>query len=280
MVLEREGRETVMILQSPFDVLWEYSFLGIPLVMFFWMVIIVVVAVVLERLITLYLRRFAKRVHLEANVTNNLILTSRVLILVGVVASVFRVGGLPAEWLVTFSAVSGAAIGLASTKTIGNFIAGLYLLAAHPFRVGDYVRIGTVEGIVNEVTINYTKILTIGNNIVSISNLQVMDRDITNYAYQSTERAMIYCYNFEIGFDHQVSTIKIAEIFDEVFERYAHVLPKKPSYMLVRSGAFERVYLVYLYVEHPQDVFVFRPLIAEEVFKRWDVERAKLFRRK
>lgn len=264
-----------MISQSPFDVLWEYSFLGVPLVMVFWLIAIVVVAVVLERLITLYLRRFAKRLHLEVNVTNNLILTFRVLILVGAVASVFRVGGLPAEWLVTFSAVSGAAVGLASTKTIGNFIAGLYLLAAHPFKVGDYVRIGAVEGIVSEITINYTKILTIGNNIVSINNLQVMDREVTNYAYQNTEHVTVYCYNFEIGFDHRVSTTKIAEIFDEVFERYVHALPKKPSYMLVRSGAFERVYIVYLYVENPQDIFVFRPLIAEEVFKRWDMERAK-----
>jgi len=275
MVQEREGRETAMILQGSLDVLWEYSFMGIPLAMFFWIITIIVVAVVLERLITRYLRRFARRIHLEASVTNNLVLTFRVLILVGVVASVFRVGGLPAEWLVTFSAVSGAAVGLASTKTIGNFIAGLYLLAAHPFRVGDYVRIGTVEGIVNEITINYTKILTIGNNVVSISNLQVMDRDVTNYAYPSTDRDTIYCYNFEIGFDHKISTTKIAEVFNEVFGRYNHVLPKKPSYMLTRSGAFERVYMVYLYVKHPQDIFVFRPQIAEEVFKRWDMERAK-----
>ncbi len=127
----------------------------------------------------------------------------------------------------------------------------------------------------NEITINYTKILTIGNNIVSISNLQVMDRDITNYAYQNNKHATIYCYNFEIGFDHQVSATKIAEIFNEVFEQYSHVFPKKPSYMLVRSGAFERVYVVYLYVERPQDIFVYRPLIAEEVFKRWDMKRAK-----
>jgi hypothetical protein len=36
-----------------------------------------------------------------------------------------------------------------------------------------------------------------------------------------------------------------------------------------------RVYMVYLYVEHPEDIFTLRPQIAEEVFKRWDIERAK-----
>jgi len=65
------------------------------------------------------------------------------------------------------------------------------------------------------------------------------------------------------------------QIFAEVFERHMYMLPKKPSYMLTRSSAFERVYMVYLYVEHPEDIFTMRPQIAEEVFKRWDMERTK-----
>jgi small-conductance mechanosensitive channel len=31
----------------------------------------------------------------------------------------------------------------------------LYVFAARPFRVGDYVKIGSVEGIVREITLNY-----------------------------------------------------------------------------------------------------------------------------
>jgi hypothetical protein len=46
--------------------------------------------------------------------------------------------------------------------------------------------------------------------------------------------------------------------------------------MLIRSGAFDRVYLVYLYTEKPQDIFVLRPKIADEMFQRWDEERSKL----
>ena len=239
-----------------------------------WIIIIAAVAVALERLLTRYLSRFAKRAKLEPSVTNNLVLTFRILILIGAVLAIGRVGGLQPEWILSFSAIGGAALGFASTKTIGNFIAGLFLLAARPFKVGDYVRIGTVEGIVQEITINYTKVLTIGNNTVSVSNLQILDRDITNF-YKSEGQLDLYCYTFEIGFDHSVSTEKIAQIFNEVFERHMHMLPKKPSYMLMRSGAFERVYMVYLYVEHPEDIFALRPQIAEEMFKRWDMERTK-----
>ncbi len=238
-------------------------------------IIIAAVAITLERLFTRYLSRFAKRAKLEPSVTNNLVLTFRILILISAVLAISRVGGLQPEWILSISAIGGAALGFASTKTIGNFISGLFLLAARPFKVSDYVRIGTVEGIVQEITINYTKVLTMGNNTVSISNLQILDRDITNFTYESTKNLSLYCYTFEIGFDHSVSAEKIAEIFNEVFERHLHTLPRKPSYMLTRSGAFERVYVVYLYVEHPEDIFTLRPQVAEEVFKRWDKERAK-----
>jgi len=44
--------------------------------------------------------------------------------------------------------------------------------------------------------------------------------------------------------------------------------------MLLRSGAFERVYMVYVYMENPEDFFELRPKIAE-VFVKWDAFRLK-----
>jgi small-conductance mechanosensitive channel len=252
-----------------------YTVFGVDLSTILLVAAVAVIAAILERLVTRYLVKFAKRTHLGPSVSNNLILTFRILILIGAVAAIVRAGGLPTEWFVAFSALGGAAVGLASSKTIGNFVAGFYLLAARPFRVGDYVRLGSVEGIVQEITINYTKILTMGNNIVSISNLQIMDRDITNYLYETDEHGNVYCCNFEIGFDHSVSADKIAKIFNEVFEKHVNTLPVRPSYTLTRSDAFTRVYTVYLYTRHPEDIFVLKPQIAEELFKGWDFERAK-----
>ncbi len=235
--------------------------------------IIAAVAIAIERLITTYLSRLAKRTRLEKNAANNLVLTFRILILIAAVLAISRVGGLPPEWLLSISAIGGAALGFASQKTLGNFLAGLFLLAARPFKVGDYVRLGLVEGVVQEVTLNYTKVLTIGNNTVSISNLQILDRDITNYTFESRRNFSIYCYTFELGFDHSVPTDALAAIFGEVFERCGNTLPKKPMATLTRSDAFTRIYTIYLYVEHPEDVFTLKPQISEEVFKRWDMQR-------
>ncbi|HSQ49483.1 MAG TPA: mechanosensitive ion channel domain-containing protein [Candidatus Deferrimicrobiaceae bacterium] len=250
--------------------------LGLPYNDALEIIIIIVIAVTVERFVTRYLSRFSKRAKLKPNTSNNLILTFRILILIGAVAAISRVGGFPSEWLLSVSAIGAAAVGFASQKTIGNFVAGIFLMAARPFKVGNYVRIGTVEGIVSEITINYTKIITSANNIVSVSNLQILDRDITNFLYESLQDKDLYCYTFEIGFDHAVPTDTIVKIFNEVFEKYSKDLPTMPGYTLTRSAAFERVYTIYLYVCHAEDIFVLRPKIAEEVFQRWDEERAKL----
>jgi small conductance mechanosensitive channel len=245
-----------------------------PLIIVVYIVIITAIAITLERVITTYLSRFAKRAKLERNAANNLVLTFRILILTGTILAVSRIGGLPAEWIISISAIAGAALGFASQKTLGNFLAGLFLLAARPFKVGDYVRLGIVEGVVQEVTINYTKVLTIGNNIVSISNLQILDREITNYVIENRKNFSLYCYTFDLGFDNTISTEKMADIFNEVFARFAHNVPKPPFANITRSDSFGRVYTVYLYVEHPEDVFSLRPQITEEVFKRRDLLRS------
>jgi small-conductance mechanosensitive channel len=160
--------------------------------------IVAVTAVVIERLITTYLSRVAKRLRLQPHVTNNLVLFSRSLILIFAIAAIASIGKLSAEWILSLSALGGAAVGFASQKTIGNFFAGIFLLSAKPFRVGDYVRLGSVEGIVEEITLNYTKVFTSVNNTVSVSNLQILERDITNFAFENGKNG-IYCYTFEVG---------------------------------------------------------------------------------
>jgi small-conductance mechanosensitive channel len=237
---------------------------------------IALIAVTVERILSRYLSNFAKRIKLEPSTGNNLVLTFRILILIFTVLTISSLGGVQAEWLLSVSAIGGAAVGFASQKTLGNFIAGLFLLAAHPFKVGDYVKIGVVEGIVQEITMNYTKVLTYGHNIVSVTNLQILDRDITNYLFESSKNFCLYCYTFEIGFDHSVPTERLNQFFSQIFDSYSRILPRRPAFMLVRSGAFERVYLVYLYVDKPQEIFTLRPKIADEMFQCWDEERAKL----
>jgi small-conductance mechanosensitive channel len=47
--------------------------------------------------------------------------------------------------------------------------------------VGDYVRIGSVEGVVREVTLNYTRVLMSDETIQLVPNSKVVGSEVTNF---------------------------------------------------------------------------------------------------
>lgn len=236
--------------------------------------VLVAVAIILERLIARYLKRVSKGKEWPPHVTNGLVLIFRLLILLGAVATIMRIGGIPPDWLVAYSALGGAAIGFASQRTIGNFIAGLFVFINRPFRVNDYVRIDNVEGIVEEITFNFTKIRTPSNTTVLISNQRILDQDITNYRCEESGQPQ-YCYGIELTFDHSIPTDKLEKIFDGVIEEYKEKLPRKPWYVLVRITNVARHYMFYLYVESPEDVFTLQPLFVRDITEAWEKAKAK-----
>jgi hypothetical protein len=67
----------------------------------------------------------------------------------------------------------------------------------------------------------------------------------------------------------------LEKTFDEVIERYAEKLPRKPEYVQLRIGAFDRGYAFYLYVKKPQDIFAIHPEFVKEITEAWDKARGK-----
>ncbi len=97
-----------------------------------------------------------------------------------VLLGLFWLGG--DELFIGAAALLGTAIGFASSSTIGNFISGLYLLVTNPFDVGDYVILPNlkVEGVVEEISINYTSILTPEGIHVLIANQKLLGTIVKN----------------------------------------------------------------------------------------------------
>lgn len=90
-----------------------------------------------------------------------------------------RVAGLKPGTLAVGGAFTAVIIGLAAQQTIGNLIAGMVLLSARPFRVGDRVRFqagalaGIVEGVVSSLGLLYTT-LAQGEDRTMIPNSMVL----------------------------------------------------------------------------------------------------------
>jgi len=92
-----------------------------------------------------------------------------VLVLVGVFAVItisLAIARIDVKQLLVSGAVLGVLLGIAAQQSLANLFAGLVLLFARPFRVGDRVRFragalsGQVEGLVIDVSLTYVRLQT------------------------------------------------------------------------------------------------------------------------
>jgi small-conductance mechanosensitive channel len=243
-------------------------------------VVIAIAMLIADRLIRRAIARYAKRLKLEPHVENIFKLTARIIILAVGVTALLSLFGMPTEWFIGVSALTGAAIGFASTQTVGNFLAGLYIMISRPFMVKDYVKIGDIEGEVREVTVNYTKIYTPTYNITEIPNRKVLDSTILNY---SGERNIID-YSFQMGFPHS-ENISNKELMEECimpaienfYNKYKDTLPKRPEISMFKFDRLERRFLIRMFFpEGKIDTFYnIQPELMQNIANSWDAYKAK-----
>jgi small-conductance mechanosensitive channel len=90
-----------------------------------------------------------------------------------------RVAGLKPQTLAVGGAFTAVVLGLAAQQTLGNLIAGMVLLSARPFRVGERVRLqagplaGQLEGVVSSLGLLYTTFAR-GEDRVMVPNSVVL----------------------------------------------------------------------------------------------------------
>jgi small-conductance mechanosensitive channel len=86
----------------------------------------------------------------------------------------------PVGQLVLGGALTSVFVGIAAQQALGNVFAGLVLMFARPFRVGDAIRLragalgGTLDGIVTDIGITYVRVDT-GGTVMSVPNAQVLN---------------------------------------------------------------------------------------------------------
>lgn len=111
---------------------------------------------------------------------------------------------LPSSNSEVFQGVSvfiGIIVSLGSTSIVGNVMAGLVMTYMRPFRLGDFVRFGEIEGEVVERSILVTRIRTLKNELVTIPNSNLMGSQISNYTFSAQKYGIIVHTKITIGYD-------------------------------------------------------------------------------
>ncbi len=214
--------------------------------------------------VTFFLQRFFQRIlnHFSSK-TDNLIfydiffildLVSKVLVGFIVIILIILFFDLSLDIFIFYSAIIGTIISLSSIQIINNLVSGLIIiLFIKPYRIYDYLAIGGMEGVVSEISLNYTKIKSIDGTYTLIPNRTVLKTDITNFTiYKDREAVTNKIANLKRYFDDihasvltqytfQLSapietmplhTYAFNKVFDEFEPKFAGYRPKKFIYSL------------------------------------------------
>jgi small conductance mechanosensitive channel len=124
-------------------------------------------------------------------------------------------------------AAVGLAIGLALQGSLSNFAAGVMIIAFRPFRAGDYIEAGGSAGVVKELTIFNTILLTPDNKQVILPNSQITNGAITNFSAQPTRRL-----DLKIGISYGDDIRKAKAVLEDILAQDPRILPE-PAPMII-----------------------------------------------
>jgi MscS family membrane protein len=155
----------------------------------------------------LLLGRAVQRGDLAANKTLHMVLvkTYQVLVLAFCIITVLDELGYPVTGLITGVGLAGLTVSLAAQSTASNLFSGLMILLEHPFGIGDWIKVGEVEGTVEDLTFRSTKLRALDNSLYVLPNSSVCSATINN-GTNRTKR--LYRFTLGVTYDTPRATIE------------------------------------------------------------------------
>ena len=169
------------------------------------------------------LRRVMKRLKYEESLQRfliNLISWGLRIVLVIVVVSAL---GVDVTMFAAIFAAAGLAVGLALQGSLSNFAGGVLVMIFKPFRLGDLVETQGVLGVVKDIDILNTKLVTPQNKLAILPNGAIANGNIINYTAEGKMRV-----DTVIGVSYDSDIKKTKEVLLEVLTSNPKVL-KEPA---------------------------------------------------
>jgi small conductance mechanosensitive channel len=151
-------------------------------------IVIYIVGRVLIGVATSLLRRALERQKIEPTIIRYLGNTVEIALNVLLVVGILGYFGVQTTSFAALIAALGIAIGAAWGGLLSNFAAGAFILVLRPFKVGDYVLAGDVEGTVRAVGLFTTAIDTPDNVLTMVGNAKVMNGTVKNFSVNPYRR--------------------------------------------------------------------------------------------
>ena len=220
-----------------FQDLWK-SFLGVIPTILFAILVLIVGLIVTKLSIALLSKgldkvKASKRSSLDETVTKFIKQVVKIILYVLLITIVLSILGVPTTSVVTVIGTAGVAIGLALQGSLSNVAGGFLLMLTKPFKIGDYILVGGVEGTVEQISILHTQLVTATNQAVYIPNGSAVGATIINNSAKNTRRVdLTFSISYEDDFE------KAQAIITQVLNDQPKVLKDPaPTVRMAEHGA-------------------------------------------
>ncbi len=127
------------------------------------------------------------------------------------VVTAFSFLGVDTSSLLLGAGVAGLAVGFGAQNLVRDVLSGFFLLFEDQYGVGDYVNLGGVEGIVEDVGLRTTKLRSFGGELEIIPNGSV--QRVTNYS-RGPLRVL-----FEVNIPYEEDTARAMNLIQQALDR-------------------------------------------------------------
>ena len=201
-----------------------------------------------------------------------------VLIVITIVIIIFQFSSVSGVAAGAISVAAGTIIGFSSRNTISNAIAGILLLSSRPFKIGDRIRTtedDSLLGDVIEISLLYTKIKTVRNELVAIPNQTLLQRQIVNYS----------------GLDVLATSIDVSAVYDNNRNKVESLLVEaakntdgiitdndnlSPFVLLKKFENYAAIYELRAYTNKPNEYLKIQSEIRKKVYDLFKIHGLNL----
>jgi small conductance mechanosensitive channel len=192
-----------------------------------------------------------------------------ILVFIGIVVSL-DLFNINTTSIIATAGIGGLAIGFGAQSLVKDIITGFFILLEDQYAVGDYVKIGGLEGIVEELGVRVTKLrdFTGELHIIPNSNVQI----VTN----RTRGAMRALVKISIAYEEDIErAIKVLEKVSEDLAKSNDNIIEGPTVLGVTEFGGSDVVLTVVAKTKPMEQWAVERALRKsikEAFNREDIE--------
>ncbi len=120
-------------------------------------------------------------------------ITGKTVVLLGAVYFFFLAWNIDLTAWLASAGILGLAVGFAAQETLGNLVAGIFILAEGPFKLGDYLTLQSGErGRVVDISLRTTRLMTVDDVEIIVPNQMLANEKVVNESGGPHERTRIH----------------------------------------------------------------------------------------